>query len=85
MATKWVGGVPCRWCQDRAKVGIEKDGLGSTYRVMCPSSGVMTRVGFNYPAGQSLAEDLRGPLSLRERLGLTREAEAGNPTRSSHI
>ena len=59
MATKWVGNIPCRWCPDRTKVGIEKDGLGSTYRVMCSSCGIMIQVGFNYPAGQQITKELR--------------------------
>ena len=61
IAMKRVGSIPCRWCQNKTKVGIEKDGMGSTYRIMCPGCGVMTQVGFNYPAGQRIAADLRDP------------------------
>ncbi len=55
MATKWTGTFLCRWCEAKARAGIEKDGKGRTYRVMCPSCGVSEQMGMNQPAGLKVA------------------------------
>jgi len=59
MATKWVGEIVCAWCDAQVRVGIEKDGRGSTYRLICPSCGIMSQVAFHYPAGQQITQILR--------------------------
>ena len=43
--TKWIDEIECPWCEGKARVGIEKDGAGNTYRVMCSECGAMTQVG----------------------------------------
>ena len=55
MATKWIETIACQWCGGEARVGIEKDGLGSTYRVMCRSCGIAEQAGMAFPAGQKIA------------------------------
>ena len=59
MATKWVGTVVCAWCNEPTRAGIEKDGKGSTYRLICDSCGMMGQVAFHYPAGQKITALLR--------------------------
>ncbi len=62
MGTKWAETlIHCRWCGDEARVGIEKDGKGNTYRVMCSTCGIMLQVGFTYPAGLEIATELSRP------------------------
>ncbi len=56
MATKWIDEIKCLWCEGKARVGIEKDGTGNTYRVMCSGCGVMTQVGKHYPAGEKITQ-----------------------------
>jgi len=56
MATKWINTIKCQWCGGEARVGIEKDGLGSTYRVMCKSCGIAEQAGMRFPAGEKIAE-----------------------------
>ncbi|MDP6496000.1 MAG: hypothetical protein QGI09_11445 [Dehalococcoidia bacterium] len=58
MATKWVGMLVCQWCGKQARVGIEKEGQGTTYRVMCPECGIMEQVAFHYPAGEKITRIL---------------------------
>ena len=67
MAVKWVGEINCRWCGKSARVGIEKDGQGNTYRAICDSCGINEQAGFAYPAGQKIKELLDDQsLSLAE-------------------
>lgn len=58
MAVKWKGEVPCRWCGWPARAGVEKDGEGRTYRVMCPKCGVVSQIAFRAPAGERIALQL---------------------------
>ena len=58
MATKWIGVLNCRWCDKEARVGIEKEGHGNTYRVICDSCGISEQAGFSIPAGEQIAESL---------------------------
>ena len=58
MATKWIGTIACRWCGKRCRVGIEKDGRGNTYRLICSTCGLMGQTAFHYPAGEDLAREL---------------------------
>ena len=55
MATKWIGELACRWCEHLARVGIEKDGAGRTYRVHCEHCGVHEQVGMSWPTGKRIA------------------------------
>ena len=55
MATKWIGALDCKWCGKEARVGIEKDGHGKTYRVICDSCGISEQAGFSTPAGEAPA------------------------------
>ena len=52
MATKWVTELECQWCGEFARVGIEKDGLGNTYRMICDACGIMEQTAFHFPAGE---------------------------------
>ena len=58
MAVKWLGEIKCAWCGKNAKAGIEKDGLGRTYRVICPGCGISSQSGFDYPSGRMIAKAL---------------------------
>ena len=69
MATKWLGEIRCRWCDtSAARVGVEKDGEGKTYRVQCTECGVMSQVAFHYPAGKMIADELDRPIMTLEEL-----------------
>ena len=59
MATKWIDTLTCQGCGGEARAGIEKDGLGSTYRVLCRSCGISEQVGMGYPAGQKIDQMLK--------------------------
>ena len=62
MATKWVGQIPCGWCDaPAARTGIERDGEGRTFRVHCRECGLMAQVAFHYPAGRLIAAALAKP------------------------
>jgi len=56
MATKWIDAIECKWCGRPARVGIEKDGRGNTYRVICNSCGVVVQVGRHYPARERITQ-----------------------------
>ena len=56
MATKWIGEINCQWCGKSARVGIEKDGQGNTYRVICDFCGISEQAGFTFPAGRKIKE-----------------------------
>ena len=58
MATKWINTIKCQWCGGEARAGIEKDRLGSTYRVLCRSCGIAEQAGMAYPAGQKIGQML---------------------------
>ena len=58
MATKWIGERACKWCEKESRVGIEKDGEGRTYRVMCGYCGIVEQAGFSTAAGQEIAKAL---------------------------
>ena len=58
MATKWIGELACKWCEKESRVGIEKDGEGRTYRVMCGYCGIVEQAGFSTAAGQQIAKAL---------------------------
>ena len=76
MATKWMGTILCRWCDGEAKAGIEKDGKGRTYRVMCSTCGVSEQMGRELPAGKMVASLLSLTKSPRQhRAGLEDEME----------
>ena len=55
MATKWINTITCQWCGGEARAGIEKDGLGNTYRVICRSCGIAEQAGMGFPAGEKIA------------------------------
>ena len=54
MATLWMGYIPCRWCNNPAKVGREKNGQGRCYRLICKQCGISSQIGVNLPAGQQI-------------------------------
>ena len=58
LATKWVSTIECKWCRESARVGIEKDGQGQTYRVMCKTCGINEQAGMTFPAGEQITRDL---------------------------
>jgi len=60
LATKWVSTMKCKWCQGEARVGIEKDGQGQTYRVICAECGISEQAGMNFPAGQEITRIVEG-------------------------
>ena len=60
MATKWVSTMDCKWCQGTARVGIEKDGRGQTYRVICAECGISEQAGMSFPAGEEITRFLQG-------------------------
>ena len=55
MATMWMGAILCKWCDQQARAGIEKNGQGKTYRVMCRNCGISSQVGMDLPAGRKVA------------------------------
>ena len=59
MATKWIEELACKWCERECRVGIEKDGEGRTYRVMCGYCGIVEQAGFSTSAGQQIAVALK--------------------------
>ena len=59
MATKWINTIKCQWCGGEARAGIERDGEGNTYRVICRLCGIAEQVGMGYPAGQKIAKLLK--------------------------
>jgi hypothetical protein len=63
MATKWIGTVECKWCGHQARAGIEKDGKGQTYRIVCGpiygGCGIMEQVAFHHPAGEEIGRLLK--------------------------
>ena len=63
MATKWIDTIECQWCGGQARAGIEKDGKGNTYRVICRSCGIAEQVGMGYPAGQKIDQMLKAKKS----------------------
>ena len=78
MATKWEGEITCRWCGYAARAGIEKDGLGRTYRVMCETCGVTAQVGFDTIAGDKIAR-LLGLKDISNDPNLPRTGRDGPP------
>ena len=48
-----------------ARVGIEKDGHGNTYRVQCTDCGMMSQVGFNYPGGERIRQQIADATTKR--------------------
>ena len=56
MGVKWLSKLQCKWCGEAARVGIEKDGRGNTYRIICEGCGIMEQVAFHYPAGVEVTE-----------------------------
>ncbi len=52
--------MQCKWCQGEARVGIEKDGQGQTYRVICAECGISEQAGMNFPAGQEITRIVEG-------------------------
>ena len=58
MAVFWKGRMLCPWCQESARVGIEKDGIGKTYRLICDTCGLNAQVGMRTPAGRKVASAL---------------------------
>ena len=54
MAVYWKGRMKCPWCQESARAGIEKDGLGKTFRVICDTCGLNAQVGLRTPAGRKV-------------------------------
>ncbi len=56
MAVKWLGEIQCPWCDGKARAGVEKDGNGRTYRVICVGCGATTQAGRNLPAGRKIAQ-----------------------------
>ena len=63
MATKWIDTIKCQWCGGEARAGIERDGHGSTYRVICRSCGISEQAGMAYPAGQKIDQMLKSKQS----------------------
>jgi len=58
MAVKWMGEIECFLCGEKANAGIEKDGVGRTWQVICPSCGASTQAGRNLVAGGVIAKAL---------------------------
>ena len=63
MATKWINTIKCQWCGGEARAGIERDGEGNTYRVICRSCGIAEQVGMGYPAGKKIDQMLKAKQS----------------------
>jgi len=60
LATKWVSTMDCKWCQGTARVGIEKDGQGRAYRLICAGCGISEQAGMSFPAGKEITRFLQG-------------------------
>ena len=82
MATKWIDTIKCQWCGGEARAGIERDGLGSTYRVICRSCGISEQAGMAYPAGQKIAELLTENEAAEEEPLPSVPPGAGDSTKS---
>jgi hypothetical protein len=65
MATKWVGAIECLWCGGKARAGIEQDGEGRCYRVVC-TCGANTQAGRDFPTGIKIAQMLASNASQQE-------------------
>ena len=50
--------MKCPWCGEPARAGIEKDGLGKTYRLICDTCGLNAQVGIRTPAGRKVKNAL---------------------------
>lgn len=56
----------CKWCKGMARVGIEKDGHGQTYRVICAQCGITEQAGMTFPAGEEITRMLEELDELEE-------------------
>ena len=56
MATKWVGHIKCVWCGGQERVGIEKDGEGRCYRLICNECSVVEQIARDRAAGKMVSE-----------------------------
>ena len=63
MATRWIDTIKCQMCGGEARTGVEKEGQGSTHRVICRSCGIAEHVGMGYFAGQKIDQMLKAKQS----------------------
>ena len=55
MAVKWIGEINCVWCGSSSRVGIEGDGQGRCFRVICDNGcGAVTQAGRELVVGQKI-------------------------------
>ena len=69
MAVKWIGEIKCPWCGSTSRVGIERDGQGRCFRVICDNGcGAVTQAGRELVAGQKIQALLNGDSVARSGL-----------------
>ena len=55
VVVKWIGEINCVWCGSSSRVGIEGDGQGRCFRVICDNGcGAVTKVGRELVVGQKI-------------------------------
>ena len=58
---KWIGEISCVWCGSSSRVGIEGDGQGRCFRVICDNGcGAVTQAGRELVVGQKIQALLNG-------------------------
>ncbi len=69
VAVKWIGEINCVWCGRSSRVGIEGDGQGRCFRVICDNGcGAVTQAGRELVVGQKIQALLNGDSVARSAL-----------------